>query len=174
MSKQFFIKPVKEYYDTLKLVEIINASGWVDEKTIIVVCSPEYSSILSQIVNHKLSYLNDYVPFDMDFLEMPYPGQELYTEDRYIDDLESFGHKYVNSNKKFLFIDSGVLRGKNFTILDNVMEEFLTPSQKKYACLYKQSDSIFIPDYYVRDFDFGRDGGLTFWWENENNPYWGW
>lgn len=174
MSKQFFIKPVKEYLDTLKLVEIIDNSGWVDRNTVIVVCSPEYSSIISQIINHKLSYRNKHVPFDMDFLEMPYPGQELYTDDQYIDDLEEFGKKYVNLKKKLLFIDSGVLRGRNFTTLDNVMEEFLGPNDRKYVCLYKQSDSIFEPDYYVEEFNKEEQGGLTFWWEDNDNPYWGW
>jgi len=174
MPKQFFIDPTKEYFDILKLVKIINTEGWVDEKTVIVVCSPEYSSGLSQIVNHKLSHNNNRVPFDMDFLEMPYPGQELYLEEQYMDDLEDFGHKYVNTDKKLLFIDSGVLRGRNFTILDNIMEEYLTPNQRKYACLYKQSNSIFEPDYYVETFNFEKDGGLTFWWEDNTNPYWGW
>jgi hypothetical protein len=174
MSKQFFIKPVKEYLDTLKLIDKINSDQWVDKSTVLVVCSPEYSSMLAQIINHKLSYRNAHVPFDMEFLEMPYPGQQLYSEDRYISDLEAFGHKHINTKTKLLFIDSGVLRGRNFTILDNIMEEFLAPGQRKYACLYKQEDSKFEPDYYVEEFSFFDDGGLTFWWEDNNNPYWRW
>jgi len=163
MTKQFYIKPDKEYADTFKLIDKIDKSGWVDSSTIIVVCSPEYSSILAQVINHKLSHLNKQVPFDMEFLEMPYPRQELYSVDQYIDDLEAFGKKYVNNNKKLLFIDSGVLRGKNFSILDNVMEEYIGPSKKKYCCLYKQSDSIFEPDYYTEEFNKEKQGGLTFW-----------
>ena len=174
MSNQFFIKPAKEYFDTLKLIEKIDKDNWVDSSTVIVVCSPEYSSMLSQIINHKLSHYNNHVPFDMDFLEMPYPGQQLYSEEQYVDDLEVFGRKYVNTHRKLLFIDSGVLRGKNFTILDNVMEEFIGPNERKYVSLYKQSDSIFEPDYYVEEFNFAEQGGLTFWWENNENPYWGW
>ena len=174
MSNQFFIKPTKEYFDTFKLIEKIDNSGWIDPSIVIVVCSPEYSSMLCQIINHKLSHHNNNVPFNMDFIEMPYPGQELYDNDTYIDDLEKFGKKYVNTDKKLLFIDSGVLRGSNFTILDTVMEEYLTPRHRKFACLYKQSDSIFEPDFYVESFSFEKQGGLTFWWENEDNPYWGW
>ena len=174
MSNQFFIKPVREYFDTLKLIEKIDKDNWVDSSTVIVVCSPEYSSMLAQIINHKLSHHNNNVPFDMDFLEMPYPGQQLYDDDQYVDDAEAFGRKYVNTHRKLLFIDSGVLRGRNFTTLDNVMEEFVGPNERKYACLYKQSDSIFEPDYYVEEFDFNLQGGLTFWWENNENPYWGW
>lgn len=174
MSNQFFIKPVREYFDTLKLIEKIDKDNWVDSSTVIVCCSPEYSSILAQIINHKLSHRNNNVPFDMDFLEMPYPGQQLYDDDQYVDDAEAFGRKYVNTHRKLLFIDSGVLRGRNFTTLDNVMEEFVGPNERKYACLYKQSDSIFEPDYYVEEFNFSEQGGLTFWWENNDNPYWGW
>lgn len=174
MSKQFFIKPAKEYFDTLKLIEKIDKDNWVDSSTVIIVCSPEYSSMLAQIINHKLSYRNNHVPFDMDFLEMPYPGQELYSEYQFIDDAEDLGRKYVNKHKKLLFIDSGVLRGKNFSILDNVMEEFIGPKERKYVSLYKQSDSIFEPDYYIEEFNFSEQGGLTFWWENNDNPFWGW
>ena len=163
MTNQFYITPQKEYRDIHNLIVIIEKSNWVDSNTVIVACSPEYSSGMSQIINHKLSHFNNYVPFDMDFLEMPYPGQELYSNEQYVDDLEDFGRKYVNTDKKLLFIDSGVLRGKNFTTLDNVMEEYLKPYQKKYATLYKQSNSIFEPDYLVQEFDFNKDGGLTFW-----------
>lgn len=174
MSNQFYIKPTKEYFDILKLIEKIDGEDWVDTSTVIVVCSPEYSSGLSQILNHKLSYRNNHIPFDMDFLEMPYPGQQEYSEDQFIDDAEELGKKYVNTHHKLLFIDSGVLRGRNFTILDNIMEEYIGPSDRKYACLYKQSGSVFEPNYYVQEFNFENDGGLTFWWEDQNNPYWGW
>jgi hypothetical protein len=37
-----------------------------------------------------------------------------------------------------------------------------------------QDDSKFTPDYYVEAFNFEKDGGLLFWWENEDNPFWPW
>ena len=174
MANQFYITPQKEYKDLHTLISKIEKDNWVDSSTVIVVCSPEYSSGHCQIINHKLSHRNNNVPFDMDFLEMPYPGQEQYSEYQYIDDTEEFGKKYVNTHRKLLFIDSGVLRGRNFTTLDNIMEEFIGPNERRYACLYKQSDSIFEPDYFVEEFNFSNQGGLTFWWENDDNPYWGW
>lgn len=176
MSKDFFIDQQKEQQDIEKLYQLIKDDGWVDGKTIIVVCSPEYSSIICQILCHRLSYLNNYVPMDLEFLEMPYPGGEEFTDKQYERHINSFAKRvagWVNP-RKLLFVDSGVLRGQNFTTLKRVMNQYMFPELMKYACVYKQADSIFEPDYCVETFDFEKDGGLTFWWEDPNNPYWGW
>ena len=174
MKKYFFIDREKEYADTLKLVEQITDSKWVDQHTVIVVCSPEYSSQLCQQLNHRLSYLNKNRPFEMDFLEMPYPGEETLSKEDYIELCDELGKRYCNTNKKLLLVDSGCLRGSNFTILDNILEAWLSPEQKKFGCLYIQDDSKFTPDFYVEAFNTVNQGGLLFSWENENNPYWPW
>lgn len=174
MEKYFYISPEKEYADTLKLVKLIEESNWVDEHMVIVVCSPEYSSQLCQQLNHRLSYLNGNKPFDMDFLEMPYPNEQTLSKEEYIDLCDKLGKRYCNTNKKLLLVDSGCLRGSNFTILDNVLEAWLGPNQKKYGCLYIQDNSIFEPDYVAETFNFNEQGGLLFSWENVNNPYWPW
>ena len=36
MANQFFIKPIKEYLDTLKLIEKIDKDNWADSSTVIV------------------------------------------------------------------------------------------------------------------------------------------
>lgn len=174
MGKEFFISPEKEYADTLKLVSLIEQSGWVDQHTVIVVCSPEYSSQVCQQLNHRLSHLNGNKPFEMDFLEMPYPNEETLDRDTYMDLCDKLCKKYYETEKKLLFIDSGCLRGSNFTILDNIAEAWLQPDRRKFGCLYMQDNSKFIPDYVVETFSFSDQGGLIFSWENKDNPYWPW
>ena len=174
MSKDFYISESKELSDINKLVDIIKQDDWVDGETTIVVCSPEYSSIICQILCHRLSYLRKYVPLDLDFLEMPYPGGQGLSDAGYEQLIHQFATRYKNKLNKLLFIDSGVLRGRNYTTLKRIMSSYMSNILTKYACVYKQQDSIFEPDYCVETFDFEQDGGLTFWWEDPNNPYWGW
>ena len=170
----FYIDVEKEIHDIGRLCGILEQDDWIDRDTVIVVCSPEYSSIICQIVSHNLSHLRGHVPLDLDFLEMPYPGQQGLTNQAYEQLIRNFAQKYRNVIRKLLFIDSGVLRGQNYTTLKRIMKEQVASHLTKYACLYRQDDSIFKPDYCVEEFNFERDGGLTFWWENPNNPYWGW
>lgn len=170
--KDFLIDREKEYIDTISLIKTIELDNWVDSSTIIVVCSPEYSSQLCQIINHSLSHLNNNEPFEMDFLEMPYPNEERLTKVEYSILCDSLSKKYKDTNSKLLFVDSGCLRGSNFSTLENHMRGVV--SNYKFACLYLQSDSIFEPDYYTQKFDFIEDGGLLFWWENPKNPLWNW
>lgn len=176
MENIFFINQQKETEDINILIDMLKQDKWVTEgqAPVIVVCSPEYSSTICLLLSHKLSYLNNYVPLDLEFIDMPYPGGEDLTKEDYIAHLNDFGFKFQSVNKKLLFIDSGVLRGKNFTILKEELEKYIDTSLMKFGCLYKQSDSIFSPDFCVQTFDFELDGGLTFWWEDPKNPYWGW
>lgn len=174
MGNDFYIGVEKEVHDTGRLCGLIEQDGWVDRDTVIVVCSPEYSSIICQIMSHNLSHLRDHVPLDLDFLEMPYPGQQGLSNHDYEKLVREFATKYRNKLRKLLFVDSGVLRGQNYTTLRRIMKEQVAGHLTKYACLYKQDDSIFEPDYCVEQFNFEQDGGLTFWWEDPDNPYWGW
>ena len=90
----FVIDRDKEYIDTLTLIKKIKDSEWVDSNTIIVVCSPEYSSQLCQIINHSLSHLNNNEPFEMEFLEMPYPNEERLNKSEYSMLCEELSEKY--------------------------------------------------------------------------------
>ena len=105
---------------------------------------------------------------------MPYPGGEEFSDEEYKNHIKEFADGFRNKDSKLLFIDSGVLRGKNFTTLKTEIERYIDSSLMKFGCLYKQSNSIFKPDYCVETFNFDQQGGLTFWWEDPNNPYWGW
>ena len=165
----------KELQDTIALASQIEQEGWVDSDTVIVTCSPEYSSIVCQLLNHKLSPLNNNEPFEIDFLEMPYPREEKLDVEQYKYECRHLAGKHMhNKGVKLLLVDSGVLRGSNFTTLKEELSYYFKPNQLRFASLYMQDDSKFIPDYYVEAFNFNKDGGLLFWWENEDNPFWPW
>ena len=170
----YFIDPVAEHSDLQKLKEQIQKSKFVTEGTIIVNCSPDYSSILCQSLQHLLSEANNNKPLQLEYLDMPYPNQETYTKEQMILDAKKLMEKYKGQLKKFLFIDSGCLRGSNFTALAKVVSNYVGEEDRRFACLYLQDDSSFIPEFYVKTFNFEKNGGLLFWWENKNNPYWPW
>lgn len=174
MNKYFFIPYEKEKLDTITLVNQIAKSDWIDKDVTIINCSPDYSSIVTQIVNHKLSYLNKNETFEIIDLPMPYPtmsqvwdniDKEYYQFNKY---LAEWVRRYIQKTAKYLFIDSGTLRGQNFTKVKNAIKGKLEPEQYRFASLYLHSDSIFEPDFYVEKFN----GGLLFEWENSNNPNW--
>ena len=165
----------KEIEDSIKLSDLIEKDNWIDSDTVIVNCSPEYSSIVCQIVNHRLSRINGNELFEQLYIEMPYPNMnqvwnketgEYETFEAY---LNSWTRTYLNKDYKYLFIDSGTLRGKNFT---KVKTSLKGKVDARFATLYLQDDSIFTPDYTVEKFNFNNQGGLIFSWENPKNPNW--
>lgn len=177
-NKYFHISYEKERIDSIKLIRKIVESGWVHSNMIIVNCSPDYSSRLTQLVNHKTSYLNENETFEVIDLPMPYPimSQIWDTAERKYVLFENYLYdwirKYIHPENKYLFVDSGTLRGKNFTKVYQGIKDKIDRDNIKFASLYLQSDSIFTPDYYIESFNKDTNGGLLFEWENVNNPNW--
>lgn len=178
LNKYFFVNNQKEFSDIEKLCKLVRDSNWIDDNTIIVNCSPDYTSNVSMILNHKLSYLNKNELFERIDLEMPYPimnqvwnveEKKYETYDQY---LKYWVAKHVNSNSKYLFIDSGTIRGINFEKLRYSIKNVIEPDQYRFATLYKEKNSIFKPDFFVEEYDFSKQGGLLFEWENSDNPNW--
>ncbi len=174
--KLYHISYKKEILDSLELVNIIKKDEWINSSTIIVNCSPDYSSIPTQILNHGLSHLNGNELFEQLSVEMPYPTMsqiwnretlEFQHYDRY---LQEWANKYLSRQYNYLFIDSATLRGKNFAYLKNVARTKI--DNYKFASLYLEKSSIFTPDYYVEQYDKDIRGNVIFEWENANNPNW--
>lgn len=177
-SKYFYVSYEKESLDSTKLIKQIAESNWLTKDTILINCSPDYSSRLCQLVNHKLSYLNKNEVYETIELPMPYPimsqiwdnlEKQYFQFEKYLAD---WVRKYISSHGKYLFIDSGTLRGKNFTKVKQAIRYKLEPDSYRFASLYLQSDSIFTPDFFVEKFEKDTQGGLLFEWENTNNPNW--
>ena len=171
------ISLLKENVDSYTLIDLIKKDNWIKKGAVIVNCSPDYSSRLSQLVNHKLSFINDNELFDRLDLEMPYPinSQIWDPKDEEYKIFDAYIAKWarvLDRERQYLFIDSATLRGKNFSKVKSNLKMYLPDSNYKFASLYLQSNSIFKPDYYVESFDKEKQGGLIFEWENSKNPNW--
>lgn len=176
-SKYFEISLEKERDDTASLLHMIKEDGWIDSSTIIVNCSPDYSSRLSQTINHQLSVINKNELLEQIELEMPYPNtnQIWNKQEKEYQSFDSYLKRWVATNiftNKFLFVDAGTLRGKNFNKVKLSVRPRLENELFRFASLYIQDDSIFIPDYYIETFNKEKHGGLLFEWENPLNPNW--
>lgn len=177
MNKYFKVSLEKENADTDKLISKIKEDGWFDKSTILVNCSPDYSSRLTQTVNHHLSHINKNELFEVIDLQMPYPNSNQIWNPvtKSYEGFDTYLKNWVNENIfpcKFLFIDSGTLRGRNFNKVKLSVRPKLDNEYFRFASLYVQSSSIFKPDYYVEEFDRDTQGGLLFQWENMDNPNW--
>jgi len=174
----FCVTYEKENKDSFELIQKITDNGWVTGDTIMVNCSPDYSSRLTQVINHQLSHLNNNELFEVIDMEMPYPtmSQVWDREDRdyklYIKYLSLWIQKHLKKDNQYLFIDSATCRGSNFARLKSMLNGRVSGDNYRFASLYLQSDSIFTPDYYVEKFDKLVQGGILFEWENVNNPNW--
>jgi hypothetical protein len=151
----FKISRVKEFRDIKSLTNILRPT--INGNTVIVNCSPDYSSIISQQVIHAF-YDN---PLPMINFEMPFPNTPFELE------YEAYCKDFVltmDISKHYIFIDSGILRGLNFKVLSDALDSY--PGKYHFACLYMQDDAVFTPDFYVEKFNRKNQGMLLFYWEN--------
>lgn len=105
MEKYFKISRSKEYRDIKTLIKMLKPI--ITEDTVICNCSPDYSSIISQQVAHV--YFDN--PLEMPPFEMPFPNTPF--EKVYDLHCKDFAEK-LEANTHYVFIDSGILRGRNF------------------------------------------------------------
>jgi hypothetical protein len=162
MQKYFRINRAKEHRDISTLIKMLKPI--VTQSTVILNASPDYSSIISQRVAH--AYFDtplQMLPFDMPFPNTPF-------EKIYPSHCIEFA-KELDFDKRYIVIDSGILRGRNFkTLYDSLSACGHNMSNFFFACLYSQDNSIFKADFCVEYFSREEDGMLIFWWENESNP----
>lgn len=173
VSKYYYISLEKEIADSYRLAELIRKDEWMDDNTIIVNCSPDYSSITSQIVNHRLSIDNSHELYEQLYLEMPYPTMnQVWNRDSWEwekwDKYLQIWFTQIDKDNKYLFLDSGVIRGQNFSKL----RVFARGLDYKLASLYVEEKALVTPDYKVEVFSSAEQGGLLFEWENPLNPNW--
>lgn len=173
----FFIDADKEKRDieifSKELENLVKSKFDSFEDLVIVNCSPDYSSIFVQRVNHLLSSNNDGDLFQVINLEMPYPNIDAVYVNEVVVDYETYLDTWVDNNyrfyKNYIFLDSGCLRGRNFSRLFNKLKY---ENNHVFGCLYLQDDSVFLPNVFVDKFNFETDGGLLFFWENLDNKNW--
>lgn len=167
----YYVPYDREIFDTLSLVEELKESGWVDSSMVIVNCLPDYSSVPSQIINHKLSFLNRNELYEQISLEIPYPamsqiwnreGANYELFDRY---LVEWVNKHIGDEFKYLFVCSKIVQGNPFNKLKSLIRD--KTKDYKFLSLYLQDDAGFTPNYVKALVPAGRK--IVFGWENTNN-----
>lgn len=160
-----------ERIDSESLVLKIKESGFIYPDMTLVNCFPEYSSRITQIVNHKLSYLNKDELFEVIELKMPYPnmGQVWDNAEKayrgYTRYLIDWIRLNIFSNQKYLFVSADA-SCNNFLKLKNLIKGKLEYDDYRFASIYTHKERVFTPDIYVEEYE----GKLLFQWENINNP----
>jgi hypothetical protein len=162
---RFYISYEKELLDNLVLIEKIKEAKFMDSNTIIVNCNPDYSSSLVQLVNHKLSYLNNNELYEVLNLQIPSEdmSQVWHSEEREYVRFDSYlgwwMWKFIDTRNKYLFVSSFIGSGRAYRkILSQVKADFLTSST------YLAKDSDWKPMFHVEQYD--RE--ILFEWQNSN------
>ena len=163
----------KEAADIDTLKDMIKEAKWVDNNTIFVNCFPEYSSFVTQMLNHKLSFINKHELFEVINLSMPYSNmsQVWDPEDRnykmYIKYLAEWVRKNINGYYKYLFVGA-LMNNSNFARLRSILKGKLEPESYRIAVPYLSNEvkNYITPDFFVEAYD----GNIIFQWENMNNP----
>ena len=139
------------------------------DNVVIVTVSTDYSSIVGQYLRHALSYKKEICEgFGID---VPYPD-ETWTMD-YVNDLQTTFRQheklFVNTNKKLLLVEAGVIRGGNYTYVVDYLRKTYTNDIMTLA-LYENKSSVFKSDYVGEYYDNATED-LTFWWERDNKHW---
>lgn len=170
-NNYFMVTYEKELADSKKLAEKIKGSGWVSSSMILVNCSPDYSSRLTQMINHKLSHLNHNELYECIDLELPYPimSQVWNPADKAYQSFDKYLLDWVrmnlNTHFNYLFLDSGKPRERTLTKVRSAVRSKLEPDHYRFASLYSPDGA---QDFYIDKIT----GPLVFQWENMNNPNW--
>ena len=157
-DEQYLIKKI-----SLKLL----IDGFNADNTVIITVSTDYSSIIGQTLRHLLSSNGEIC--DGFGVDVPYPDE--HWDDKYVDELTRivsiYGHKL--QNKKTLLVEAGVIRGGNYTFLDNYLKDRGVKDIYSVA-MFENKDSVYKSNYVGEYYD-NNSQDLTFWWEMHNNHW---
>ena len=152
-----------------KLGDELLSGGFNASNSCIITVSTDYSSMVGQILRHKLSFNGEIVEgFGVD---VPYPDEEW--DKTYISELtDTFRiHQHHLKTKTPILVEAGVIRGGNYTWLKEWMRKYLGYDRPIVTlALYENLGSKFKSDF-VGDYYDDTLFDLTFWWERDNKHW---
>ena len=133
-------------------------------KTCFLCVSPDYSSIVTQLLSHGLSM--DGEIFNIESVNVPFPDEDV---KQYKVNFELDFAEWVLEWDNFVLIEAGVIRGGNYTWITESMEKFV---EKNYytVALCENVGSKFKSDFVSLYYDDKKED-LHFWWEKPNNHW---
>lgn len=171
-----FIELEREASHSNYLIQELIMNGVMQRDMVLVNCAPEYSSRLTQLINHKTSYLNKNELYEQISLDLPkkgmnqvlsYDEKEFISFDRY---LSEWINRYVTKDAKFLFVQNVVHTGKHLNkIWLSLKSKLENLDNMKFVSLYVQEDALMttIPNFIYQQ-KFQKENPPIFFWENTN------
>lgn len=162
MNPLLFISEDKEKALIQQITYLIQVSG-IDihpSDTCFLMVSPDYSAIVTQHLSHSLSM--DGEIFHIESVNVPFPDENM---DEYRKDFIENYSKWSKRWKKFVLIETGVIRGGNYKWITDIID-------KKYytVALCENIHSKFKSDFVSVYYDDSKVD-LHFWWERPNNHW---
>lgn len=155
----------QEIQDYLQLIAEIVNDPWVDSSLTLVNCNPEYSSYLSQILNHKISFINSNTLFEE--LQLKFPPKDMVQvwdegEFKPFDKYIEYWFSVLDPDYKYLFVFSVFPEERHFKKFKGCVKSRLDTHQYKVACTYIPSQYSNLVDYKVKEIN------PIFEWQNMN------
>jgi len=164
-----FVNHLEELELIDELGDKLLEDGFNASNSVIVTVSTDYSSIVGQILRHKLSYGDEIC--DGFGVDVPYPD-EIWDE-KYVDELQKVfqTYGYLLEHKTPILVEAGVIRGGNYHFLTNWMKTYFGPSLPIVTTsMFENIGSKFKSDYIAQSYDDTIED-LTFWWERDNKHW---
>lgn len=165
--QELYVSYDEEKFLISKLAHNLIIKGFNSGNTVIMTVSTDYSSIIGQTLRHLLSIDGEIC--DGFGVDVPYPDEtwdEQYMEELH-DVLQLYRHKM--KDKSLLLVEAGVIRGGNYTFLDNYLRNHYV-KQLYTVAMYENTGSVYKSSYVGKYYDNTKQD-LTFWWERDNNHW---
>ena len=153
-----------------KVGDKLLATGLNASNSTIITVSTDYSSIVGQILRHKLTHNEEIA--DGFSIDVPYPDEKW--DDTYIKELSETLklHAYKYKNKNVILVEAAVIRGGNYTYITEWMRNNLADYRTYVTTvtLYENVGSKFKSNIVGEYYDDNTDD-ITFWWESKNKHW---
>jgi hypothetical protein len=102
-------------------------------------------------------------------VDVPYPDENW--DETYVIELNRILYIYQDKigNKRVLMVEAGVIRGGNYTFLENHLKQREVTDIYSVS-MFENTGSVYKSDYVGKYYN-NETHDLTFWWERENNHW---
>ena len=167
--KELIVTSAKELELTDKIAKDLYNAGYNASNSVIVTVSTDYSSIIGQLLRHKLSFDGEMCNgFGVD---VPYPNEDW--NENYVNAVMSMFKLHAEDVqfKNIILVEAGVIRGGNYTMIVDIIKRYLTLTETIVTvAMFENVNSRFKSDF-VGEFYDNNTQDLTFWWEEYNNHW---
>ena len=170
-----FISQAEELAGIQKLIYNFNRfyPDFVDERTLMLMVSPDFSGIVTTIMSQGISKPEHDLIY-VDCIHVPDPDEEpkLFVE-RFKSDWKNIQRGFeTKPYNKFILVEAGVISGRNYSWLSEMMVEQMSvvPENILTVALYESIKSEFKCDLVSNYYNHKKED-LCFWWEVPNPAF---